>query len=206
MQPLVWEKIKTPKVFGVGILYTGKGAVVQGEFNSVSSLMNGTYTSADGYQLQFGDRNREHLVAAGLGGQQELNMQFDNLDFVVATYRTRRTEQQAQATARKAALEADAQQQKRMDSLMRINSNWSVTSHKETCRLCNGKGTIGNPTLGGDIDYISNVYDKWGNLVSSRFATIEGVGPKRGRRITCTQCFGKGVVLIQDKKYIGPGK
>ena len=206
MQPLSWGKMNKPAVAGEGILYTKAGAVVRGNFNSFYNLMDGTYTGPDGYQLRFGDRNRDHLLAVGMGGQQELNMQFDNLDFVVATYRTRSKEQQEQAAARREALEAEARQQKRMDSLMRINSNWSVTTHKETCRLCNGKGTIGNPTLGGDIDYYQRVYDKWGNLVSSGYATIEGIGPKRARRITCTQCFGKGVILVQDKKYIGPNR
>lgn len=206
MQPLVLERITTPRVFGRGILVTATGAVVQGDFNAFNTLMDGTYTGADGYQLRFGDRNRDMLLAAGMGGMDELNMNFDNLDFVVSTYRKRRSEQQAQAEARKATLQAEAKQQQRMDSLMRINSNWQVTTRKETCQLCNGRGTMGNPTLGGDIDYISNVYDRWGNLVSSRFATIEGVGPKRNRRITCTQCFGKGVVNLQDRKYIGPAK
>ncbi|MFM2359649.1 MAG: hypothetical protein RLY16_1642, partial [Bacteroidota bacterium] len=206
MQPLVWEQLLSPRVYGSGILRTNKGAIIKGDFNTVNALMDGVYTASDGYQLQFGDRNRNLLLAAGLGGQQELNMAFDNLDFVVSTYRQRRTEQQAQAAARKAAMEEEAKSQKRMDSLMRIKGNWSVISHSETCRLCNGKGTIGNATLGGDIDYLSKVYDRWGNLVSSRFATIEGVGPKRGRRVTCTQCYGKGVVIIQDRKYIGPAK
>lgn len=206
MQPLVWEQLNSPRVYGSGILQTNKGAIVKGEFNAFNTLMDGVYTGADGYQLQFGDRNRNHLLAVGLGGQQELNMSFDNLDFVVSTYRQRKIEQQEQAAARRAALEAEIKQQRRMDSLMRIKGNWSVTSHNEICQLCNGKGTVGNATLGGDIDYISKVYDRWGNLVSSRFATIEGIGPKRGRRVTCSQCYGKGVVSIQDKKYIGPTK